>query len=129
MCVRMARVYYNKLVRDKIKFIIEDKAQTCEVRVIETDREFQQELLKKVVEEAQALSMCRTREDFIGELADLMLVLDALNDMLHFSEKDIEQAIEESVRKKGTYSQRHFLHWSDDKTYESTESPLGLWDN
>ena len=122
----MAKVYYNKLVRDKIKDIIEAKGEHCEVRPIVDDDEFHQELLKKVVEEAAALSMTRTRADFIEEFADLMLVLDTINEHLQFTEEEISAAMQANVEKKGRYSNRHFLHWSDDKTYESNESPQGI---
>ena len=122
----MAKVYYNKLVRDNIKDIIEGKGEACEVRTILDDDEFHQELMKKVVEEAKALAMVRTREDFIDEFSDLMLVLDTLNEYLQFTEEDVRAAMARNIERKGTYQNRHFLHWSDDKTYESNESPQGV---
>ena len=108
------RVYYNKLVRDDIKDRIEAKGEACEVRVIEDDKEFQQELLKKVREEASSLSHCRTRDEFLQEYSDLMVVLDALTKSLEFSEADIKTAMTDNVAAKGFYIKRHFLHWSDD---------------
>ncbi len=122
----MAKVFYNKLVRDKIKDKIEGKGETCEVREIADDAEFQQELLKKVVEEASALSMTRTKKEFLEEVTDLMLVLDTLNEFLQFDESTMQQAMQENIDRKGLYKNRHFLHWSDDKTYESNESPQGI---
>jgi len=122
----MAKVFYNKLVRDKIKDKIEGKGETCEVREIADDAEFQQELLKKVVEEASALSMTRTKKEFLEEVTDLMLVLDTLNEFLQFDEATMQQAMQENIDRKGLYKNRHFLHWSDDKTYESNESPQGI---
>ena len=80
----MARVYYNKLVRDRIKEKIESKGESCEVRAITDEAEFEQELLKKIVEEAHALAHVRTREGFLQEYADLMVVLDALTATLKF---------------------------------------------
>lgn len=122
----MARVYYNKLVRDGIKAKIEGKGEQCSVRVIEDEAEFRQELLKKVNEEAQGLSQSRTREDFLAEYADLMAVLDALTQSLEISEADIRVALTENVAKKGLYKERHFLHWSDDTDYKSNETPQGI---
>ena len=87
------RVYYNKLVRDDIKERIEAKGEMCEIRIIEDDKEFQQELLKKVREEASSLAHSRTREEFLSEYADLMVVLDALTKQLEFSEADIKTAM------------------------------------
>jgi len=125
----MSKVFYNKLVRDKIQDKIESKGEQCEVRVITDDNEFQQELLKKIREEATALSSVRTRTDFLSEYADLMVVLDALTATMGFSEADVQIAIEENVKKKGLYNNKHFLHWSDDSDYVSNETPQGVRDN
>ena len=122
----MARVYYNKLVRDGIKTKIEGKGEACAVRTIEDEAEFRQELLKKVSEEAEGLARSRTREEFLTEYADLMCVLDALTASLEISEADIRVALTENVTKKGLYRERHFLHWSDDTDYKSNETPQGI---
>lgn len=120
------RVYYNKLVRDFIKDKIEAKGESCQVRTIDDIQEFQQELLKKVIEEAQAVANARSREAFLHEYADLMVVLDSLTELLEFSEADIKSALEENLEKKGKYTYRHFLEWSADVTYESNETPQGV---
>lgn len=120
------RVYYNKLVRDDIKARIEAKGEECEIRVIEDDAEFEQELLKKVREEASSLAHTRSREEFLQEYADLMVVLDALTKQLEFSEADIKNAMTENVTAKGFYTKRHFLSWSEDGAYKSNETPQGI---
>ena len=122
----MKKVYYNKLVRDRIKEKIEGKGEACSVRPIEDVDEFIQELLKKVIEESDALAHSRTREQFLSEYADLMVVLDALTATLEISEADIKIALSENVEKKGLYKFRHFLNWSEDKGYKSNETPQGL---
>lgn len=122
----MAKVFYNKLVRDGIKDKIESQGESCEVRELTDDSEFQQELLKKIAEEAGALSRSRSREDFLAEYADLMVVLDALTKQLEFTEADIRLALEENVAKKGKYERRHFLNWSNDGDYQSNETPQGI---
>lgn len=120
------KVYYNKLIRDSIKTKIEKLGEQCEVRVIKDDQEFQQELLKKVREEAEGLAKMRSRDDFLDEYADLMVVLDALTKQLEFSEADIKTALAENLAKKGGYQERYFLHWSDDSGYKSNETPQGI---
>lgn len=122
----MKKVYYNKLVRDRIKDKIEGKGETCAVRPIDDVDEFIQELLKKITEESEALAHSRTRAEFLSEYADLMVVLDALTHTLEISEADIKVAISENVEKKGLYALRHFLHWSSDSGYQSNETPQGL---
>lgn len=111
----MSRIEYHKLVRDGIKNKIESKGESCEVRVIADDAEFEQELRKKILEEAQELSQSDSRESFLQEYADLMVVLDALTTLKEFSEADIKTAIEENVAKKGFYKNKHFLLWADDQ--------------
>ncbi len=121
----MGKIFYNKLVRDRIKEKIESKGELCDVRKIEDDSEFEQELLKKIAEEAGALARARTREEFLQEYADLMVVLDALTAHLEFSEADLKTAMTQNIDKKGFYKLRHFLHWSEDKDYRSNESVTG----
>ena len=96
------------------------------MRHIEDETEFQQELLKKVVEESTALAHVRSREEFLKEYADLMVVLDALTASLELSPADIKLALEENLEQKGGYKKRHFLHWSDDTDYTSNETPQGV---
>jgi len=122
----MKKVFYNKLVRDRIKDKIEGKGEACEVRELTDSAEYQQELLKKVIEEAGALAQVRTRADFLDEYADLMVVLDALTAELEVSEADIQIAIKENVERKGLYKNRHYLHWSADAGYQSNETPQGV---
>lgn len=120
------RVYYNKLVRDGIKAKIESKGEACEVRVVTDDQEFEQELLKKVAEEAGALARVQSREEFLAEYADLMVVLDALTAHLEITPAELKLALTENVGTKGLFKERHFLHWSSAGKYQSNETPQGL---
>jgi len=122
----MNKVYYNKLIRDRIKEKIEMKGETCAVRELRDDDEFVQELLKKVKEEADGLAHARTREDFLNEYADLMTVLDALTAQLEVSEAELHVALTDNVAKKGLFKNRHYLLWSADKSYVSNETPQGI---
>lgn len=120
------RIYYNKLVRDHIPAKIEAKKQECEVRKISDVQELQQELFKKIKEEALSLSMVRTKEDFLEEYSDLMVVLETIISQLELSKEEILAARKENLLKKGAYKHGHYLHWSDDVDYESNESPQGI---
>lgn len=122
----MKKVYYNKLVRDLIQAKIERRGEGYSIRTIEDPDEFEQELLKKVTEEAAALAAASSRQEFLSEYADLMVVLDALTHHLEFSEADIKTALADNVEKKGFYKNRHFLHWSEAGDYKSNETPQGL---
>jgi predicted house-cleaning noncanonical NTP pyrophosphatase (MazG superfamily) len=122
----ITRVYYNKLVRDRIPDKIRSKGEQCEVRPTNDDEEFQQELMKKIKEEAASLAMARTKSDFLSEYADLMVVLDTLIGHLGITPAELDGARAENLEKKGGYAERHFLVWSDDVGYSSNESPQGI---
>ncbi len=122
----MRRIFYNKLVRDKIPEIIESKGEQCDARILDDAHEFQQELLKKITEEAGGLVKARTRTELLNEYADLMVALDALMDLMEFTEADIATAVKENVEKKGNYKRQLFLHWSEDSEYRSNETPQGI---
>jgi len=122
----ITRIYYNKLVRDNIPDKIKAKGEQCEVRLATDVQEFQQELMKKIKEEAASLSMARTKEEFLGEYADLMMVLETLVQQLGFTPEQLHAAREENLLKKGAYKHRHFLVWSEDVGYSSNESPQGI---
>jgi predicted house-cleaning noncanonical NTP pyrophosphatase (MazG superfamily) len=113
--MQLKRIYHNKLVRDGIKNKIEQNSGQCSIRAVNDDDEYVQELLKKVKEEAYELSQTHTREDFLSEYCDLIVVLDTLIRHLEYSEADIQSAVSENIQMKGLYKLRHFLIWSSKK--------------
>jgi predicted house-cleaning noncanonical NTP pyrophosphatase (MazG superfamily) len=122
----ITRVYYNKLIRDNVPDMIRAKRENCEVRQITDVQEFQQELFKKIKEEAAALAMCRTKEEFLAEYADLMLVLDTIVKQLDITSEEIMEVRKYNLLKKGGYRHQYYLSWSDDVDYQSNESPQGI---
>ena len=122
----ITRIYYNKLVRDNIPDKIKSKREQCEIQQISDVQEFQQELFKKIKEEATALAMVRTKKDFLEEYADLMVVFDTIINQLDITPEEIAAAREENLLKKGRYKHQHFLVWSEDVGYQSNESPQGI---
>lgn len=109
----MARVEYNKLIRDRVKDKIEKSGDTCEVETLKDDGRFKEALLAKLIEEATELAGTKTRDEFLSEYADLMVVLDGLTNLHELSEADIKLALVESLEKKGGFKERHFLLWSE----------------
>lgn len=122
----ITKVYYNKLIRDNVPDMIRAKRENCEVRQISDVQEFQQELFKKIKEEAAALSMVRSKEDFLDEYADLMLVLDTIIKQLDISSEEIIAIRQKNLLRKGGYKHKYYLSWSDDVDYQSNESPQGI---
>lgn len=120
------RIYYNKLVRDNVPAKIEAKHQKCEIRRISDVQELQQELFKKINEEAASLSMCRSKEQFLEEYSDLMVVLETLIKQLEIPKEELIAARKENLINKGAYRHGHYLHWSADVEYRSNESVQGI---
>jgi len=122
----VTRVYYNKLVRDNIPAKIEAKREACEVRKISDVQELQQELFKKILEEASSLAMSRDKKVFLEEYSDLMVVLETLIGQLDISKEEVIEARKENLVRKGAYKHGYYLHWSADVGYQSNESPQGI---
>jgi len=120
------RVYYNKLVRDNIPAKIEAKREKCEIRKITDVQELQQELFKKIQEEASSLAMCRTKEEFLEEYCDLMVVLETLIRQLEIPKEELIAARKDNLLQKGGYKHGYYLHWSADVGYRSNESVQGI---
>lgn len=120
------RVYYNKLVRDNVPAKIEAKHQQCEFRKITDVQEIQQELFKKIKEEAASLAMSRTKEEFLEEYSDLMVVLETLIRQLEVSKEELIEVRRNNLIQKGGYKKGYFLVWSADVDYRSNESVQGI---
>ncbi len=120
------RVYYNKLIRDNVPAKIEAKHQECSVRKITDVQELQQELFKKIQEEAASLAMCRTKEMFLEEYSDLMVVLETLIRQLEIPKEELIEARKSNLLTKGGYKHGYYLHWSADVDYRSNESVQGI---
>ncbi|MEK7462432.1 MAG: nucleoside triphosphate pyrophosphohydrolase [Patescibacteria group bacterium] len=122
----VTRVYYNKLVRDNIPAKIEAKKQACEIRKITDGQELQQELFKKIMEEASSLAMARDKATFIEEYSDLMVVLETLVNQIGIPKEELIESRKENLVRKGAYKHGYYLHWSADVDYQSNESPQGI---
>jgi len=122
----ISRVYYNKLVRDNIPAKIEAKKEECEIRKISDVQELQQELLKKIKEEAASLSMASSKDDFLEEYSDLMVVLETLITQLDIGKEELLAARKDNLLQKGAYKHGYYLTWSADVGYKSDESPQGI---
>lgn len=122
----ITRVYYNKLIRDNIPDMIHAKREKCEVRQITDIQEFQQELFKKIKEEATSLAMVRSKEDFLAEYSDLMMVFETVMKQLDITPEEVTEARNQNLLKKGGFKHQYFLLWSEDVGYQSNETPQGI---
>lgn len=122
----VTRIYYNKLVRDNIPAKIEGKHESCEYRKITDIQELQQELFKKIKEEASSIAMVREKNEFLEEYSDLMVVLETLIGQLEITKDEVIAARKENLIRKGAYRHGYYLLWSADVGYQSNESPQGI---
>jgi predicted house-cleaning noncanonical NTP pyrophosphatase (MazG superfamily) len=114
------RIYYNKLVWDKVPDIIHEKGKQCEVREL-SDEEFEIELLRKVEEEASALPETASRQELIDELADVVTVIEYIKELKGITELELADALERHAHKRGRFEKKLFLVWSSDSTYVTNE--------
>ena len=78
---------YNKLVRDRIPEIIENDHKTCATRIL-NDEEYLECLKSKLLEECHEV-MNAEGEDIKKEIADVLEVLETLENTLHIDQQEI----------------------------------------
>ena len=73
----MKKIYYHKLIRDRIPDFIKKKDTRYAVKKLSTKR-FEEELYKKVGEEATGLLSAKNKQELASELADIHEVLETI---------------------------------------------------
>lgn len=106
------RYTYNKLVRDKIPENIDSENDRKSKYRILSDDEYLKELNKKVIEEANEF----IEENSIEELGDLMEVLNAIMKLKGYKMEDVNIAMKKKVDKKGSFNDRIYLEYVDEKS-------------
>lgn len=94
----------GKLVRDRIPEIIKNNGEEPKTRILK-DAEYRQALLEKLVEESRELCEDPTLE----ERADVAEVLIAIDKIMNFSAKSIENERQQKHQKRGGFKKRIFL--------------------
>ncbi len=116
----MEKVYYNKLVADGLPEKLDRLGSAYSIRVMEQD-EYEQELMKKVAEEARELSIARTKEEMLKELADVLEIIDAIKRAKGLSDEEVAEAKAARLEKRGGFFKRLYMHWSEDDGYEASK--------
>ena len=105
------RYTYNKLVRDKIpEDINREQGRKCTYRILD-DKEYLQELNKKVLEEANEF----IEENSIEELGDLMEVINAIMKLKGYKMEDVKEIMKAKSEKKGAFDNKIFLEYVDEE--------------
>lgn len=116
----MKKIYYNKLVRDKIPDRIKEGGGECLVRQLK-NKDYRKELIKKVGEESDGVVTAKDRKGIIDEMGDLLDVLDELRSNLKIKPMELSSSRKAAFIKKGGFKKKLFLVWSEDTGYKSNE--------
>lgn len=105
------RYTYNKLVRDKIPENINSEPGRKSKYIILNDKEYLNELNKKVIEEANEF----IEENSIEELGDLMEVINAIMQFKNYKTEELYKVMKEKADKKGAFNNRIYLEYVDEE--------------
>lgn len=103
---------YNKLVRDKIPQIIEEKGKKAEFRVL-SDVEYKTMLDLKLHEELLEFTNAN-EEDQVEELADLVEVVYGILESKGVNVEDFEKVRLDKWKERGGFKERLFLESVED---------------
>lgn len=98
---------YNKLVRDRIPEIIQEKGQKSSSHIA-SDSEYWEKLKEKLGEEAD--EFCKSESE--GELADILEVISAICKFKNINTDNLEKMKKEKKEKKGGFEKRIILEES-----------------
>lgn len=99
---------YNKLIRDKIPEIIIADDEIPKIKML-NKKEFQQELIKKILEEAQELQSAQNKDEILNEIVDLQELLDWLAKEHQVSRAKICRLQTAKNKKRGSFKKKLFL--------------------
>ncbi len=94
---------YNKLVRDKIPEILDEKGIPYEKRVASPE-EYKEELIKKLKEEVKEFDESAGSQE---ELADVIEVINSLIKLPEYS--DVEEVRRKKAEERGGFDQRFIV--------------------
>ena len=102
--MKMKKITYHKLVRDRIPEIIEQSGKTCTYSIL-TDEEYLEHLDKKLNEELAEYQESKSME----ELADLLEVVRAVAKARGSSIDEVETIRRDKASKRGGFEQKILL--------------------
>ncbi|WP_067843109.1 nucleoside triphosphate pyrophosphohydrolase [Amphibacillus sediminis] len=100
---------YNKLIRDKIPALLEEKQTSYQIEKIRKDDRFEQVLRKKLTEEVAEFLAANEKAERLEEIADIIEVLYALAQLDHVQPNQVEQIRQDKKLERGGFDQRLFL--------------------
>ena len=116
----MKKIYYRKLVRDRIPERIKESGGKSEVRKL-TPAAFKRAILAKAEEEAGGLAKAKSKKEIVSEMGDLLDVLKEIKRVYQITARDLKASREKEMKRKGGFAKRIFLIWAEDTGYRSNE--------
>ena len=98
---------YNKLVRDKIVEIIEEKGEKAVFHIAD-EAEYWEKLQEKLKEEVDEF----IKDSSIGEIADILEVIDAICEFKNFDKTELEIVKNKKSEDRGKFKKRIILEES-----------------
>ena len=99
---------YNKLVRDNIPKIIKSNGENPITRIL-SEKEFQEELERKLYEEYLEVLKTKNSSERIEELADMLEIIETLALLENKKLEDIIDVAKTKKLKRGGFSKRIYL--------------------
>lgn len=99
---------YEKLIRDNIPSIISREGKSCIVEQLDTES-FHVELRKKLIEEAYEVQNAMSKTQLVGELADVLEIVETLMKEYEISVLELEEKKLDKKLKNGGFEKRLFL--------------------
>lgn len=116
----MKKIYYRKLVRDKIPERIEESGGQYQIKTLSASK-FKKEILKKVEEEASGLVKAKGKNQIISETGDLLDVLEEVKTAFGITSAQLKQSRGKEMKRKGAFRKKIYLLWAEDTGYRTNE--------
>lgn len=112
--------YHNKLIRDKIPFILQKKKIHGECCFLNDDGEFYNSLVEKLQEEIVEF----VESDELQELGDIQDVIDEILQHRNISNVVFNRLRSSKTEKNGGFKERMFLLWTEEERENRTTEKL-----
>lgn len=99
---------YNKLVRDRIPFIITSQGKECRTRILNPE-EYTVELKVKLNEESEEYFKADNNQEALEELADILEVIRALAEAHGSDWAGLEKIRADKAEARGGFQERVYL--------------------
>ena len=112
--VKMRKFLQNKLWRDNAADRLEKEDGAIIHRIILGDEEYSKQLGLKLMEEAHEVATSKDKEELVGEIGDVLDVLDCIIKLHNCSQDEINAAREQKIKERGgSYYNREFVTVSE----------------